>query len=521
MTVAPASLTFDSTNWNTPQNVTVTTLNDVNLVVESINISASSALLITASTPISKPEDDTQLIVVSGDSNVIEGTSSSTLNVQFAFEPPASSTVTLTLPANTGISFSSGFFTASTSITLTALNWNTGINVSYYGIEDANTISENITLTTSSAGVANNNYNLTSIDNDVQQILLSGATSVTEGSSSTVNVKLLFNPNPSTVSVTLSFPSDQRISFGSPGYVGSTTISLDSSNWSTGINVTIYGLEDTNNANESVTLSASSTANTTATRTINSFDAYPILTAGGSGYWGNSITITGTGFLSPATSNAVTIGGVTATVSSGSGTSLTVVIPFVAGGAQALFVSNTRGSVTLVGSVNVLLKLNCKDILNSGLSMGNTAYYIDPDGGSTSNQFMAYCDMTTSGGGWTLALKADGNQPTFVYGANYWTTNNTYGTGIPDTSFSEYKSQSFNTVPFTEILLRMNTSGTIRDQTFFIAKSSLLQLFQGGYISTSIARNTWKSLLPNSSLQTNCSREGFNIDMTALHLIAT
>ncbi len=367
---------------------------------------------------------------------------------------------------------------------------------------DGNEDAENYTITLSALGVTSVMRNLLVLDKDTRVLISGLPTNMNEGQSASFSVKLSGIPGiPVIVNLSADVPSFT---------LAVTSLNFDNTNWSIDQTVGFTASDDTNNIDETATLTGVGSGLVTGTMQTVFIDGYPTVSAGIAGYSGNTISVPGTNFLSPASLNTVTVGGVTASVTSGTSTSLSVIVPLVPGGLQTLVVTNTRGNTTLSGGVIVLLKTSCKTILSAGLSFGDTVYYIDPDGGSVSNQFQVYCDMTSNGGGWTLALKADGTQSTFQYDASYWTVNNTLGIGAPDASLSEYKSQSFNTVGFSEILIVMNTSGTIRTQIITITRTSLLQLFQGGYVATSIGRSGWKNLVAGSSLQLNCNKEGSN-----------
>ena len=150
---------------------------------------------------------------------------------------------------------------------------------------------------------------------------------------------------------------------------------------------------------------------------------------------------------------------------------------------------------------------SCKAIKLASPGALSGVYWLSPGSGSA---FQTYCEMVADGGGWTLLMKVDGNQGTFAYDSSNWTSTGTINPTSPGLDMAEAKLASFSTLPFTELRLGMRNGTTTKWITLAKTGSSLRDVMLGGYQSTSVGRNGWKSLLDGSSLQPNCNLEGFN-----------
>ncbi|MCA9657262.1 MAG: DUF4215 domain-containing protein [Myxococcales bacterium] len=160
---------------------------------------------------------------------------------------------------------------------------------------------------------------------------------------------------------------------------------------------------------------------------------------------------------------------------------------------------------------------SCKELLAANPDVPSGVYTLDPDGEGGVDPFDAYCDMETDGGGWTLALKANGNNLTFMYASNLWTNNAVFAADKTDLDRQEAKLPTWNTIAFDEVLVGMESPilnmGPLDLKYVQIpqASTSLFDLYSPNqFVASSLGRNAWKGLITNSSLQLNCNREGFN-----------
>jgi cysteine-rich repeat protein len=164
---------------------------------------------------------------------------------------------------------------------------------------------------------------------------------------------------------------------------------------------------------------------------------------------------------------------------------------------------------------------SCKAIKTADPMAKDGIFNIDPDGNGPVAAFDVYCDMTIDGGGWTLVLKGDGSKTTFLYSAALWTNNALLNAGMTALDRNEAKFSSWNTVPFTDVLVGFESpilnmgALTLKTQKITTgAKASMFAMMSPNvYVAPTVAvgRVAWKALITGSSLQANCNQEGFNV----------
>lgn len=173
---------------------------------------------------------------------------------------------------------------------------------------------------------------------------------------------------------------------------------------------------------------------------------------------------------------------------------------------QLCVVANGLGTATAnVTNVSVL----CVATPNS-CNAWHTAYPTLPSGAypirPAATTYDVYCDMTTSGGGWTLVMKIDGASQTFNYDSAFWTNSATLNPESTNLSDTQMKSLAYNEVGFTQLLVGMREGIDLRTVSFSLLKSSVSSLVASG--DSFGDRSTWMSLSANAALQPNCNQSG-------------
>ncbi|MEG4343084.1 DUF4347 domain-containing protein, partial [Microcoleus sp. A003_D6] len=238
-------ITFDSTNWNVDQTVTVSAIDDnlaqgthsgtIAHTVTSTDASYNAKAMPDVTASITDNDSPGVSIVQSaGSTNIAEGGATATYGVVLTTAPTAN--VTINFDPGTQIS-------AIAPLTFTPNNWNVAQNVTVSAIEDdiaEATHSGTITHTSVSTDTFYNGLTISPVtatiaDNDTAGVIISAtSTTATEGGAGTYRVKLKSQP---IAPVTVSFATGEPINAIAP-------ITFDSTNWNVDQTVTVSAIDD-------------------------------------------------------------------------------------------------------------------------------------------------------------------------------------------------------------------------------------------------------------------------------------
>ncbi|MBM4344637.1 MAG: hypothetical protein FJ100_14830 [Deltaproteobacteria bacterium] len=188
---------------------------------------------------------------------------------------------------------------------------------------------------------------------------------------------------------------------------------------------------------------------------------------------------------------------------------------YIAAASKALLICDGKdwASVAQLGPIGT--KDNpvnsCKDLLAKAPNTPDGAYWINPDGGPA---FQVWCDMTTDGGGWTLAMRVK-NDGKFGFGTPWWTDKNLLnedGNGsVNPTLNANAKLGSFVNLAATTVRGCKGAGGANQCwQQATGAPKALATLFSEGWKSGGPSRGLLTGLWGDDGSQPHCNQSGFN-----------
>ena len=262
-TVSHAQRSFTSSNWNTPQTVTVTRVRDPDARNESVMVSLTTESADTnfqgkeGSVTVNVTDDDMAGLVVAPTVIDIGEGGSDDFTVRLATEP--SDVVTVSVRFD-----DLGAATVSTdSLEFTASDWSEEQTVTVSGKDDPDALDEmvmlSLTTTTTDADYQSEDGSVTVnvTDDDTAGLVVDPTDmNIDEGASDDFTVKLATEPS---AEVTVTVVSDDP---------GAATVSTDSlkftpSDWSTEQTVTVSGADDPDLEDETVTVSLTAVSDDT------------------------------------------------------------------------------------------------------------------------------------------------------------------------------------------------------------------------------------------------------------------
>jgi hypothetical protein len=235
VTVSPSTMVFETFNFSNEQMLTITSLQDENLISEKVKITLSSPDIKSISFDINVIDDDTQNIILDGISQINEKESKN-LSVKLTKEPSSNVTVILSSSHPSSLSLSTS------SLTFTPQDYNIPKIVTLNALEEFNDTSENALITATAEGITDSTRGILCVDKDLK-IAFGEPYEFYEGGTNAIPISLSNNGGIARV-INLSISGQGNLSVNT-----NTSILV-------GGNILINGLSDTYSGGSTLTASA-------------------------------------------------------------------------------------------------------------------------------------------------------------------------------------------------------------------------------------------------------------------------
>ncbi|MBF2755679.1 MAG: hypothetical protein ISN29_10555, partial [Gammaproteobacteria bacterium AqS3] len=259
VTISPASLDFTSTNWSTPQDVTVTGVDDDDTANGSAAINLSGDGIAPGSVSVSVTDDDVRLILSPSFLTVNEG-GRNTFTVELASPPNGSRAVNLA-SANTDVTISPAQLTFTGG---SNGSWSTPQTVTVEAAQDADKTDETAALRLTGTGIIAGSVEVSIIDDDIRLTLSATSLTIDEGGSKTFTAQLDTQPGKDR---TVTLASKNADITPSPA-----TLTFTGSNWNQPQTVTVSAAHDDDGDNASTTISLAGAGITDSSVTVSVID---------------------------------------------------------------------------------------------------------------------------------------------------------------------------------------------------------------------------------------------------------
>jgi hypothetical protein len=258
--VSPPVLTFSSTNFSTPQMITVRALQDDDLANDMTNVTLLASGGDTGNVTVNITDDDAQAIqlipAVQGTTLTMQETqvagvpSTSPLGVRLQYKPAAPVTVAVASSSASKLTVNPA------SVTFTPTNYATVQFVTLTAPHDNDMVDEDLAVTASSAGLPDAKVTVKILDTDVQQFDISPTSlaPIAEGGPGTgFLVRLIVMPS-SKVTASITTGGSTKVT------VTPSQCVFDATNFMSGCTVGVTGNLDTDTRDEAVTLTVADQA---------------------------------------------------------------------------------------------------------------------------------------------------------------------------------------------------------------------------------------------------------------------